>query len=177
VQAVSYEQALAAYGGQTAASPSGPSEAAYEIWTARMSDFSSRGDAIGAMTLARTQLLSSQPGHVLPPQLHRSARDWTNPAAIASAPIARAVASLPIGGVSGVIEDNAGWHLVRVVARRNAPPLPQPAAPARAHAGQSVSYEQSLPPQRGVSPPAGNAAAGRMGPQIIALRQANCNCR
>jgi hypothetical protein len=178
-QSVSFEQALAAYGrpSQPAERPS--EEIAWEIWTARPGAFASREEAAHAMTLARVQVLSSQPGQHLPPQLQRASHGWTDPARLASRTIARAVATTPIGGVSGVIEDSTGLHLVRVVARRPAP-APTPVQPATAHPAQPVAYQSPI-----AAPPApvvhiGTMQLGTMQPTApgVANWQApNCNCR
>jgi PPIC-type PPIASE domain len=157
VQQVGYEQALRAYGGAGEAIQRATQEVAWEVWTARPVDFRSRHDALAAMALARTQLLSSQPGQFLPPQLQRRPQDWTDPSRMTSPALAHAVATTPVGGVSGVVEDASGWYLVRVLARRPAPhPTPAPVV-------QPVAY----------FPPAGNVPLAT----AVPWPAPNCNCK
>ena len=136
---VSYHEAIRNYGSRDAQLAPAALETTWEVWSARPVDFASRQDAVTAMTLARIQLLGSQAA-LLPPQLVRQAHGWTNPQIIRSPAIARAVAATPVGGVSGVIEDPAGWHLVRPTARRPAQPTPaQAAAPITAQPAAATS--------------------------------------
>jgi hypothetical protein len=151
VRPVSYEEALAAYSRGRGTPTQGAVECAWEIWSARPGSFASRADAVSMMTVARTQIMSSQPGHVLPPQLVRSVRDWADPAATGSPALARAIAALPVGGVSGAIEDPSGWHVVRVLGRR--PASPTPAAPAAEGGAKSA------------------------GPRITTTRLPDCDCK
>ncbi len=141
---VSYEEAIRSYQLQPQAAAT-PIETAWEIWSARPADFASRQDAVTAMSLARMGLLSSQPGP-LPPQLHKQAHAWTDPQSIRSPAIARAVATTPVGGVSGVIEDAAGWHLVRAVARRPAQPGMAALAPQAVRGATPPAATVRLPP-------------------------------
>jgi hypothetical protein len=151
---VSYHEAIRNYGSRDAQLAPAALETTWEVWSARPADFASRQDAVTAMTLARIQLLGSQPAP-LPQQLIRQAHGWTNPQAIRSPAIARAVAATPVGGVSGVIEDAAGWHLVRPTARRPAQPTPaQPGAPITAQ-----------------------PAAGAANTPITTVRLPPCDCR
>jgi hypothetical protein len=160
---MSYEEALSNYAGGKPSGPPGEMEVAFEVWTARPDKFGSRAEAVSAMSMARTQVMSSQPGHFLPPQLQHARRDWSDPNASGSPALARAVATTPVGGVSGVVEDHLGFHLVRVIARR---PRIQ-ASPAAAPVIQPVSYQTPIAP----------ASAQTMAPRIVALQQADCNCK
>jgi hypothetical protein len=162
IRALSYEEALSAYTGAAPAGPPSEMEAAWEVWTARQSDFASRTEAMSAMTMARMQIMSSQPGHFLPPQLRHSARDWADPATSGSPALAQAVATTPVGGVSGVVEDHLGWHVVRIVGRRS-----------RAHAAPAAPVIQPASYQSSHVPGAANGAA----PRIVALGQPSCDCR
>jgi hypothetical protein len=128
---VSYEEALRSYQARDPQVAAPAIETAWEIWSARPADFASREDALTALSLARTQIISSQAAQPLPVQLAKAAHGWSDPAAIRSPAISRAVATTPLGGVSGVIEDAQGWHLVRAIARRPAP-LSTQAMPAHA---------------------------------------------
>ena len=173
---VSYEQALQSYGRPNQAAPPAPTEAAWEVWTARPGDFSSRQEAAHVLTLARTQVMSSQPGQFLPPQLQRFAHDWTDAARIASPAIARAVATTPVGGVSGVIEDTTGWHLVRVIARRPAGVGPAFVLPWKIR----LSRQARMAPARALAPPAPVVHVGSMqpsGPGVAHWQLPNCNCK
>ena len=163
VRAMSYEEALSAYGGNERAAQAGEMEVAWEMWSARPEDFGSRTEAVGAMTMARTQIMSLQAGHFLPPQLRHAARDWSDPNSGGSAALARAIMTTPVGGVSGVVEDPMGWHLVRVIARRPRVLV----GPAVAPVVQPVGYQAQLQPGSSPATP----------PRIVAVRQADCNCK
>ncbi len=163
IRPTSYEEAISAYTGRSQAEPAAPMLVAWEMWTARPGSFASRSDAATAMTLTRAQVMSSQPGIVLPREIARSVFDWADPSAVNSPALARALATTPIGGVSGAIEDQTGWHIIRVLGRRPAPP-----ASASSYSAQPVSY--TLP---AAAPSNANAA----GPRIIAVRQPDCNCK
>jgi hypothetical protein len=119
-QRVGYEQSLHAYQLHGARRPVEPTEVVWEEWTARPDQFSSRTDALATMTMARTQALSPQPVPGMTPHVRQVSHDWTDPRSITSPAVARLVETTPVGGVSGVVEDNAGLHLVRIIARRNA---------------------------------------------------------
>ena len=163
IRALSYEEALSSYAGGMPSGPPSEMEVAFEVWTARPEYFGSRAEAVSAMSMARTQVMSSQPGHFLPPQLQHARRDWSNPNMSHSPALAQAVATTPVGGVSGVVEDQLGLHLVRVIGRR---PRIQ-TTPAASPVIQPVSYQAPLAP----------AATQAMQPQIVGLQQADCNCK
>jgi hypothetical protein len=162
---VSYDEALRAYTSRDRTGSAEPLEVAFEAWTARPGDFASREEAVTAMTLARVQIMSSQPGQYLPPQLVRHAHDWMDAAKIDSPAVARAAGTMPVGGVSGVLEDRSGWHLIRVLARRPAPaPTPATSSP--------------LPPNGAQLPVTPTQAATVPGiPHIVAVRVPDCNCK
>lgn len=46
--------------------------------------------------------------------------DWTNQGSLASAPIDQALFELPLGVLSQIIEDDQGFHIIRVIERRGA---------------------------------------------------------
>ena len=163
VRPTSYEEAITAYAGRSQSDPVAPKLVAWEMWTARPGSFASRTDAASAMMLTRAQVMSSQPGMVLPREVSRSVFDWADPTANRSPALARALATTPIGGVSGVIEDQTGWHIVRVLGRRPASP---PAAAIRTV--QPVSYALPTGALTNANPTA---------PRIVALRQPDCNCK
>ncbi|MDX1944687.1 MAG: hypothetical protein SFU86_04705 [Pirellulaceae bacterium] len=132
---VNYEEAIATYQARGGAAAM---EVAWEEWTAKVDQFPSRQDAVAAMTIARTQAMSSG-GTVSLPAIRKTTHDWTTADQIASPALARLVAQTQIGGVSGVIEDKTGLRMIRVTGRRPlAPPVaevpaaatePTPAAP------------------------------------------------
>lgn len=163
VRRASLEEVIAAYSDKPGVNATEQQEVAYEIWTARHSDFRSAIDASAIMTIARTQVMSSQPVN-LPVQLAHQARGWSVVQANSPA-LAAAIAATPIGGVSSIFEDQAGWHVVRVLGRRAraaAPPVVQAAA------------TQSI-----VSPVSRPAAATPVGtgPRVAAVRLRDCDCR
>lgn len=179
-RSVSYDEALSAYASRNNQTPPSAIEVAWESWTARPSDFASREAALTALTLARAEAMSSQPGRYVPPQFAHASYDWTDPARINSPGVARALATTPAGGVSGLIEDRNGWHLVRVTDRRPAP-LP---SPAPASAIQSV-IRQPASTQTASSPPASHAPIGSgiqakptgQAPSVMTFRLPDCNCK
>lgn len=155
---VSFEEVLGTYQRNTIRKESQPMEVTWEHWTARREQFHSPQDAAAAMTVARAQALSRE-GEVIVPQLRKAAYDWTAPEQTGSPAIASALATLPIGGVSGIIEDQRGLHLVRVTSRRAAMPTPA--------AGQYPAGNLTNP-----SP----APAAAPAPQNILLQMPPCNC-
>jgi hypothetical protein len=52
------------------------------------------------------------------------AHDWTNPDSLASEPMARALQELPVAAMSPILEDERGFHIVRVVERKPAGRIP-----------------------------------------------------
>jgi hypothetical protein len=162
---VAYEEVLDAYQQQVGPKTAEPIEVAWVHWTAGREQFASPHEAAAAMMIARTQALSRQ-GEVAVPQVRRFAYDWTAPEQAGSPEVARALATLPVGGVSGVIEDRRGLHLVRVVARR--PAVPTAAVPATAASGAQPAADGS-----GTAQP--TPAAGTGHPSVL-LRLPPCNC-
>lgn len=152
---VNYEDVLSAY--QTRGTKtSEPIEITWEEWTARLDQFPTRQDAVAAMTIARTQAMSSG-GHVSLPAIRKVSHDWTAPEQIVSPALARLVTQTQVGGVSGVIEDRTGLRMIRVVGRR--PAVPTPAA-------------AQAPTPAVKNPLAAAASAG----QPIIVRLPACNC-
>jgi hypothetical protein len=165
VRRASLEEVIAAYSDKPGANAAEQQEVAYEIWTARHGDFRSAIDANAIMTMARTQVMSSQPVN-LPVQLAHQVRGWS--VAQASSPaLAAAVAATPIGGVSGIFEDQAGWHLVRVLGKRPRAAVPPVARPAATQATIApVSHQVAA-----AAVPVGT------GPRVAAVRLRDCDCR
>jgi hypothetical protein len=162
---VAYEEVLDAYQQQVGTKTAEPIEVAWVHWTAGREQFASPHEAAAAMMIARTQALSRQ-GEVAVPQIRRFAYHWTAPELAGSPEVARALATLPVGGVSGVIEDRRGLHLVRVVARRAA-------VPTAAAAATTAAVPQSTAGASGSVQPA--PAAGTGLPSVL-LRLPPCNC-
>ena len=160
VRRASLEEVIAAYSDRPASNAVEQQEVAYEIWTARHADFRSAMDANAVMTMARTQVMSSQPVN-LPVQLAHQVRGWS--VMPANSPnLAAAVTATPIGGVSGIVEDQTGWHIVRVLGKRPravAPPVVQPTVSPMSH---------QVPT---------SAAPVGTGPRVSAVRLRDCDCR
>jgi hypothetical protein len=164
VRRASLEEVIAAYSDKPAVNGAEQQEVAYEIWTARHADFRSAIDANAIMTMARTQVMSSQPVN-LPVQLAHQVRGWSVMQAN-SPPLAAAIAATPIGGVSGIFEGQAGWHVVRVLGKR------QRAAVS--------PVSQAAATQAIVSPVSHQATAAMpvgTGPRVAAVRLRDCDCR
>jgi hypothetical protein len=164
---VAYEEVLDAYQQRSNSKPAEPVEVAWVHWTAGRDQFASPHEAAAAMMIARTQALSRQ-SEVVVPQVRRFTYDWTAPEQAGSPEVARALATLPVGGVSGVIEDRRGLHLVRVVARRPAAPTAAATPAAGASPPNGIDPGAALPGQP--TP----AVAGQ--PTSVLLRLPACNC-
>ncbi|MCU0877370.1 MAG: peptidylprolyl isomerase [Pirellulaceae bacterium] len=160
---VAYEEVLDAYQQQLGPKSAEPIEVAWVHWTAGREQFASPHEAAAAMMIARTQALSRQ-GEVAVPQVRKFAYDWTAPEQAGSPEVARALATLPVGGVSGVIEDRRGLHLVRVVARRAAVPTAA-SQPAPAASSVVAGGGQATP-----------ATGGGVPAPSVLLRLPPCNC-
>jgi hypothetical protein len=182
VCAINYEAAIAALvqspapqdPAVQAASPPAPPvvQVNCEIWTARPGSFASRGEAIALLTVARTQLLSSPPDQMFPPQLERSVRQWIEPREAGSPVLAGALEAIPAGGVSRIIEDNGGWHIVRIVDKRSVPAV------------VAAAWKRTLQPSPAPPRTAMSAAATATGRTQVATSAAsaaaspaNCGCR
>ena len=122
----SYDEALRVYGTRDPALPQ-PTEVAWEVWTARPGEFPTRKQPRQRShwpvrkSWGQNPVVTCRRNSRMPPMSGQIRRR------IGSAGIARAIATIPAGGVSGPIEDRGAWHLVRVVARRPMP-VPTPAA-------------------------------------------------
>ena len=148
-----------------------PLEVTWEEWVVRPADFSSRDEAYAALNLARVQILSAQAGAYLPPQLVRAEHGWSDPTRISAPQVAQAVATVPVGGMSGIIEGHGGWRVVRVLGRR---PAPQPtpasyiASPFSSNLTSASMRDVSGPPVSPLQP-----ASAR----LTTIRLPDCNCK
>jgi hypothetical protein len=167
VRRASLEEVIAAYSDPRTVAPA-EDEVAYEIWTAPRGMFRSVADAQTTMTIARTQVMSGQPVYSSS-QLLQQTRGWMVASASGSPALAAAASTTPVGGVSGIVEDHTGWHVIRVLGRRPrvALPPPQPAMVPAQPMVVPVSYQ----PNAAVPAP----AAG--GPRVVAVRLRECDCK
>ncbi len=159
VRRASLEEVIAAYSDPRMAAPA-EDEVAYEIWTAPRGMFRTVADAQTTMAIARTQVMSGQPVYSSS-QLMQQTRGWMVASASGSPALAAAASTTPIGGVSGIIEDHTGWHVIRVLGRRPGVALPP----------QSMVVPANHQTNSAMPPP---AAAG---PRVAAVRLRECDCK
>jgi hypothetical protein len=148
-----------------------PMEVAWEEWTVRPVDFSSPDEAFAALSLARVQILSAQAGAYLPPQLARAEHGWSDPMAIRTPAVAQALATVPVGGMSGVIEGRDAWRVVRILGRR---PAPQP-TPLNFITGPAVGSPATFGAHASIGPPI--APAQPVSVHLTNIRLPDCNCK
>lgn len=181
-------------------------EVRWEQLSARIDQFASRADAAGMMNLVRTHVLTA--GGPLPPELTSRALevarfDWTNAERLVSRPLASALATTQVGGLSLVWEENGRLWMVRVLERRKVnlvqpASYSQPVAPSRDQAaGVSAQPRASAPvgtsapaprgtiqaapasapaPANGGGVSAADNAAPARAPVVFTTRVVPCNC-
>lgn len=103
-----------------------PPRAKWELITARFDKFNSKGEAYQAIATWGNMVLSGAPfAEVAKANSHDiSSRDgglhdWTGQGALVSTVIDGAIFGLPVGKMSQVLEDDRGFHIIRVVERED----------------------------------------------------------
>ena len=106
-------------------------QAIWEELMVRFSEFDSKGEAFGAIAKMGNAVLGGAPFDVVArrdshgPTSHEGGRyDWTTEGSLVSTVIDEAIFTLPIGKLSRILEDEKGFHIVRVVDRKEAGCMP-----------------------------------------------------
>ena len=123
---IGYEQFVTYYREHSDEFVERPPMARWEQLTVRTSRFASRQAAYAALAemgnlvldgaplaevaRARSQGLTAEQGGF---------RDWTGKGTLSSKPLDEAIFTLPIGRLSDILEDEQGFHIVRVIERRD----------------------------------------------------------
>ena len=103
-----------------------PARARWEQLSVRLSTHPNRADAIDALAKMGNQVLDGRPFADIAKEFSEGAtardggaRDWTTQASLRSKELDRAVFALPVGKLSQIIEDQQGFHIIRVTEREN----------------------------------------------------------
>ena len=125
-QEIDYVTALAYYRSH-AAEFSFPAQAKWEQLTALFSQFSNKSLAFQTAAAMGNDVLRGIPfaevakKHSQGPTADKGGlRDWTTKGALVSKVLDGAIFSLPVGRMSQILEDNDGYHIVRVIERHDA---------------------------------------------------------
>jgi parvulin-like peptidyl-prolyl isomerase len=103
-------------------------KARFEILTAKFASFPSRPEALVAIEAMGNQVyLGGTPFAAVARKLSQEPNaanggyyDWVNEGSLASGPIDRAIFMLETGKLSQIIEDDVGYHIIRVIERQPA---------------------------------------------------------
>ncbi len=106
-----------------------------EVWDTVRKNPNLRGPAFAAVAQARSHGFTSQKGGV---------HDWTTKGAMRSAEIDEALFSLKVGQMSNVIEGDSGFHIVRVLERKEAGRTPYTEAQASIRETLEAKQRQGL---------------------------------
>ncbi len=106
-------------------------QAIWEELMVRFSEFDSKAEAFAAMAKMGNAVLGGAPLDVVAkrdshgPTSHEGGRyDWTTKGSLVSTVIDEAIFTLPIGKLSRILEDEKGFHIVRVIDRKEAGCVP-----------------------------------------------------
>ena len=98
---------------------------------ARFSDFDSKEEAYRAIAQMGNSVLRGTPLEVVVRRESQGANahdggqyDWTTKGSLVSTVIDEAIFSLPVGKLSRILEDDKGFHIVRVLERKDAGCVP-----------------------------------------------------
>lgn len=108
-----------------------PAEARWEQIMLRFDAFGSKAEAYAALAQLGNQIVAGRPfadaarsaSHGTSAS-HGGEHPWTKQGSLVSEPLDRAVFSLPTGTLSPIIEDDKGFHIIRVIERRDAGRVP-----------------------------------------------------
>ncbi len=108
-----------------------PARARWEKLTVRHNRFSSRAEAWAALAHMGNEVLRGAPLSAVAKRHSQDVdasnggyHDWTTRGSLASETLDRAIFSLPVGRLSERLEDDRGFHIVRVIERREAGKVP-----------------------------------------------------
>ncbi|MCO6456188.1 MAG: peptidylprolyl isomerase [Pirellulaceae bacterium] len=103
----------------------------WEQLTVKFENFPDKASAFRALAEMGNEVLRGAPFDAVArrrsqgPQAEQGGQhDWTEQGSLVSVPLDQAIFSLPVGKLSQIIEDNRGFHIVRVVERREAGRVP-----------------------------------------------------
>jgi hypothetical protein len=120
-------QEMLDYYRQHAADYAVPAKARFELLTVRFANFPDRAAAWNAICEMGNQVYYGKPFEAVArassqePQASQGGYyDWVTPGSLASKPIDHAVFTLEVGKLSQVLEDERGFHIVRVIERHEA---------------------------------------------------------
>ncbi len=106
-------------------------KARWEHLMARFSDFDRKEEAYRAIAQMGNSVLRGTPLEVVArresqgPNAHNGGQyDWTTKGSLVSTVIDEAIFSLPVGKLSRILEDDKGFHIVRVLERKDAGCVP-----------------------------------------------------
>lgn len=123
---VTHEQMLQFYH-RHAADYEFPAECRWEQISMRFEKFPTKGQAFAALAQAGNEVIQGRPFAEVAKAASQGstasqggAFDWTKQGSLASKPLDEALFALPLGMLSQIIEDERGFHIVRVVERRDA---------------------------------------------------------
>ncbi|MBL9090158.1 MAG: peptidylprolyl isomerase [Planctomycetaceae bacterium] len=102
-------------------------QARWEQITMRFDRFSSKAEAYAALAQAGNQIVDGRPFAEVARAVSQGstaaeggAVDWTTPGSLVSRELDAALFALPVGTLSPIIEDARGFHIIRIVERREA---------------------------------------------------------
>jgi len=98
-----------------------PADVRWESLHARFARFASRDEARQALEYVKLKALGDARLPHPPRGVERVETEtygWTDPEQVAAAPVAKALASLPVGALGHLVEDASGLYVVRVLERR-----------------------------------------------------------
>ncbi len=104
-----------------------PAEVRYEQIVAKLDNFATRDEAQFAIEYARNRALGIRQAAAAGQRLQAlqaQTSDWTRRETIDSADVARSLFSMPVGSISAIFTGADGYHVYRVLERRNAGPAP-----------------------------------------------------
>lgn len=123
---ISHEQMLAYYQ-EHSAEYEYPAQARWEQLMVRFSDFPSKAEAYAAIAAMGNRVLAGTPfaevakaGSAGATAGQGGQRDWTSKDSLVSEALNQALFGLPVGSLSPILEDAQGFHIIRVLERKEA---------------------------------------------------------
>jgi hypothetical protein len=123
---ITHEQILAEYHNHLAEYEHAP-RARWEQLSVLKSEHSDKGEALAKLAWMGNQVIHGVPLEQVARQHSEGttagqggARDWTTKGSLVSEVIDQALFGLPVGSMSRILEDDQGWHIIRVVEREDA---------------------------------------------------------
>ena len=123
---INHEQMLAYYQ-EHLAEYEYPAQARWEQIMVRFSDYPSKADAYAAIAGMGNQVLAGQAfaevakaGSVGSTAAQGGQREWTSKGSLVSQALDQALFGLPIGRLSPILEDDQGFHIIRILERKEA---------------------------------------------------------